>query len=97
MRWLTASLSKLSRNLGDAATLVESGDEFVAVYRARFCVDHPLVGAFAEREREATSERTKTALTVAEARGNRAERGGATICGVSHIAPAASPCRPHFY
>ena len=97
MRWLTASLSKLSRNLAHAAILVESGDGFVAVYKPRFCADHPLLGAVAERGREATSERTKAALAAAKARGNRAEPGGATICCVSHIAPAASPCRPHFY
>jgi hypothetical protein len=48
MRWLTASLSKLSRNLAHAAILVESGDGFVAVYKPRFCADHPLLGAVAE-------------------------------------------------
>jgi hypothetical protein len=79
MRWLTASLSKLSQNLGDAATLVESGDGFVAVYNR---ANHPLLELSLKRERGATSERAKVTLAAAKTRGNRAEPGGATICCV---------------
>lgn len=71
-RLVIAKLDRLSRNLAFIATLMEAGVEFIAV-------DNPhaskltlhILAAVAEHEREAISERTKSALAAAKARGTR--------------------------
>jgi DNA invertase Pin-like site-specific DNA recombinase len=71
-RLVIAKLDRLSRNLAFIATLMESGVEFVAADMpfANKLTIH-ILAAVAEHEREAISERTKTALAAAKARGQR--------------------------
>jgi DNA invertase Pin-like site-specific DNA recombinase len=65
-----AKLDRLGRNVAFISALMESGAEFV-------CCDNPhanrlmlhMLAAFAEHEREQISQRTKTALAAAKARG----------------------------
>ena len=67
---LIAKLDRLGRNVAFISALMESGAEFV-------CCDNPhanrlmlhMLAAFAEHEREQISQRTKSALAAAKARG----------------------------
>ena len=70
-RPVIAKLDRLSRNLAFIATLMESGVEFVAAdlpFANKLTIH--ILAAVAEHEREAISERTKTAL-AADTRGTR--------------------------
>ena len=67
---VVAKLDRLSRNLAFLSSLMESGVEFVACdnpHASRFTVH--ILAAVAEHEARMISERTKTALTAAKARG----------------------------
>jgi Resolvase, N terminal domain len=71
-RLVIAKLDRLSRNLAFIATLMEAGVEFVAAdmpFASKLTIH--ILAAVAEHEREAISERTKSALAAAKARGTR--------------------------
>jgi DNA invertase Pin-like site-specific DNA recombinase len=71
-RLVIAKLDRLSRSLAFIATLMEAGVEFVAAdmpFANKLTIR--ILAAVAEHEREAISERTKTALAAAKARGTR--------------------------
>ena len=67
---MIAKLDRLGRNVAFISALMESGADFV-------CCDNPhanrlmlhMLAAFAEHEREQISQRTKSALAAAKARG----------------------------
>ncbi|WP_024922006.1 MULTISPECIES: recombinase family protein [unclassified Afipia] len=69
-RLVIAKLDRLSRNLAFIAALMESGVEFVAVDNphANKLTVH-ILAAVAQHEREMISERTRSALQAAKARG----------------------------
>jgi DNA invertase Pin-like site-specific DNA recombinase len=69
---LCAKLDRLSRSLRFITTVLDSGVEFAAadVPQANRLLLH-ILGAVAESEAKATSDRTKTALRAAKARGTR--------------------------
>jgi DNA invertase Pin-like site-specific DNA recombinase len=69
---LIAKLDRLARNVHFISGLMESGVEFVAVDmpEANRLTIH-ILAAVAEHEREITSQRTKTALQAAKARGTK--------------------------
>jgi DNA invertase Pin-like site-specific DNA recombinase len=69
---IIAKLDRLSRNVAFIANLMESGVEFVAcdMPEANKLTLH-IMAAMAQHEREATSKRTKEALTAAKARGQK--------------------------
>lgn len=65
-----AKLDRLARNVAFVSSLMESGIEFVAVdapYANRLMLH--VMAAFAEHEREQISQRTRSALAAAKARG----------------------------
>jgi DNA invertase Pin-like site-specific DNA recombinase len=67
---LIAKLDRLARNVAFVSSLMESGVEFVATdapYANRLMIH--ILAAFAEHERTLISERTKSALAAARARG----------------------------
>ena len=67
---VVAKLDRLSRNLAFLSSLMESGVEFTACdqpHASRFTLH--ILAAVAEHEARMISERTKTALTAAKARG----------------------------
>jgi DNA invertase Pin-like site-specific DNA recombinase len=71
-RLVIAKLDRLSRNLAFIATLMEAGVDFVAAdmpFASKLTIH--ILAAVAEHEREAISERTKSALAAAKARGTR--------------------------
>ncbi|SHK62399.1 recombinase family protein [Bradyrhizobium lablabi] len=69
---LIAKLDRLSRNLAFIATLMDSGVEFLAVDNphANKSTVH-ILAAVAQHEREMISERTRSALQAAKARGKK--------------------------
>lgn len=71
-RLVIAKLDRLSRNLAFIATLMDSGVEFLAVDNphANKLTVH-ILAAVAQHEREMISERTRSALQAAKARGKR--------------------------
>jgi DNA invertase Pin-like site-specific DNA recombinase len=71
-RLVIAKLDRLSRNLAFIATLMDSGVEFVAVDNphANKLTVH-ILAAVAQHEREMISERTRSALQAAKARGKK--------------------------
>jgi DNA invertase Pin-like site-specific DNA recombinase len=71
-RLIIAKLDRLSRNLAFIATLMDSGVEFVAVDNphANKLTVH-ILAAVAQHEREMISERTRSALQAAKARGKK--------------------------
>lgn len=69
---IIAKLDRLARNVHFISGLMESGVEFIAVdtpFANRLMLH--LLAAFAEHEREMISQRTKSALAVAKAKGTR--------------------------
>jgi DNA invertase Pin-like site-specific DNA recombinase len=71
-RLVIAKLDRLSRNLAFIATLMDSGVEFLAVDNphANKLTVH-ILAAVAQHEREMISERTRSALQAAKARGKK--------------------------
>jgi DNA invertase Pin-like site-specific DNA recombinase len=71
-RLVIAKLDRLSRNLAFIATLMDSGVEFLAVDNphANKLTIH-ILAAVAQHEREMISERTRSALQAAKARGKK--------------------------
>ncbi|HXW22025.1 MAG TPA: recombinase family protein [Rhodomicrobium sp.] len=69
---IIAKLDRLARNVAFVSSLMESGAEFVAVDfpQANRLTIH-ILAAVAEHEAKAISERTKSALQAAKARGKR--------------------------
>ncbi len=69
---IIAKLDRLSRNVAFIANLMESRVEFIAcdMPEANKLTLH-IMAAMAQHEREATSKRTKEALTAAKARGQK--------------------------
>jgi hypothetical protein len=69
---LIAKLDRLARNVAFIANLMESGVDFIAcdMPQATRLTIH-ILAAVAEHEREAISQRTKTALAEAERRGKK--------------------------
>jgi DNA invertase Pin-like site-specific DNA recombinase len=77
---LIAKLDRLARNVAFVSSLMESGVDFVAVdspYANRLMIH--ILAAFAEHERTLISERTKSALAAARARGVRLGQNGARL------------------
>lgn len=75
-----AKLDRLARNVAFVSSLMESGVEFVAVdapYANRLMIH--ILAAFAEHERTLISERTKSALAAAKARGVQLGRNGSVL------------------
>jgi DNA invertase Pin-like site-specific DNA recombinase len=90
---LIARLDRLARNVAFIASLMESGEEFVAVdmpHASKFTIH--ILAAVAEHERELISKRTKAALAAAKARG--VKLGGPDPLAALAKANSAKQLRP---
>ena len=77
---LIAKLDRLARNVAFVSSLMEGGVEFVAAdapYANRLMIH--ILAAFAEHERSLISDRTKSALAAAKARGVILGANGASL------------------
>jgi DNA invertase Pin-like site-specific DNA recombinase len=83
---LIAKLDRLSRNLHFISGLMEGGVDFIAVdnEHATKLMIH-LLAAFAEHERLQISERTKSALRAAKARGVVLGRNGVRLAAANRV------------
>lgn len=82
-----AKLDRLARNVAFVSSLMEAGVEFVAVdipYANKLLVH--ILAAFAEHERTLISDRTKSALAAAKARGVILGRNGSHLAAANRAA-----------
>ena len=82
-----AKLDRLARNVAFVSSLMEAGVEFVAVdipYANKLLVH--ILAAFAEHERTLISDRTKSALAAAKARGVILGRNGNHLAATNRAA-----------
>lgn len=87
---IIAKLDRLARNVHFISGLMESGAEFVAVDNpnANKLMLH-MLAAFAEYEREQISQRTKSALAAAKARGVKLGKNGRQLARQNHAKAVA--------